>query len=209
MDLAKIWDLPDVQDFIQTIEREYRCDDFSFLDDKPYISQIDYDGATKIVFLSDSWDFVFKVAKYDCSRNYCELEMKNYQAAKEFNVQKIFLETALFWTFGNGLELYIQPKFDFTCWDYLQYHNGRSTLKRKLNNYGTKNTTKAWNGMYDSSRINLYWFSRVIQLYGKKFVYSLELFSQKQKMGDLHMSNIGWKDKKPVIFDYAGYFEDD
>ena len=211
MDLEKIRALPTVQDFIQSIETNYKNDfNFEFLENKKYISEIDYGGATKIVFLSDSWDFVFKIAKKeDCSRDYCQLEVKNYQAAKKYNVQKIFLETALFHTCNNdfGLQIYIQPKFDYDCWTFLHEKDGQRKLKRLLNNKDNKNTEKALSNMYDYSRINIYWFARVIQLYGKKFVSSLEKFSQDYQVGDLHLCNIGWKNNKPIIFDYAGYLE--
>ena len=49
------------------------------------------------------------------------------------------------------------------------------------------------------------WYARVLQLYGKKFLASFEQFSNEVQLNDLHNGNIGWRNGRPIILDYAGY----
>lgn len=50
-----------------------------------------------------------------------------------------------------------------------------------------------------------YWIARVTQLYGKKFMRSLEDWISQYEINDLHMGNIGMLNGVPVLLDYAGY----
>ena len=50
-----------------------------------------------------------------------------------------------------------------------------------------------------------YWIARVTQLYGKKFMRSLENWIAEYEINDLHKGNIGMLNGVPVLLDYAGY----
>ena len=67
----------------------------------------------------------------------------------------------------------------------------------------SKALQKSINNLYDWT--DREWYARVLQLYGKKFLKSFEKFSQEVRLNDLHDGNIGWRNGKPIILDYAGY----
>lgn len=211
MDTQKILADPIVQKIIRAIninctDKDSHRDCYDFL---RKICTINNDGVTKTVFLHDNWDFVIKVSNYHRypSRNYCELEKQHYQSAKQFRVERVLLETEVLTQLSNGITLYVQPRYDENNSSYSWDIQKRRRLEKKLNNQARSCPTgKAHGGMYEAYRIDRTWFCRVVQLYGKKFARALEAWSHANKIGDLHGSNIGWYQNRPVILDYAGYY---
>lgn len=203
--------LPIIQQIIEEILTH--CDDTSsHMDRYGFLHgfcEVNSDGETKTVFLHDDWDFVIKIPNYYSypNTNYCDLEVQHYKNACEYRVEKLLLETAPLITLSNGITLYFQPRYQLNTYHFLSDSKTSKKLRAKLNNTSELcPTTKARRKMYDSYRISSYWFARVVQLYGKKFARSLETWTQKNQIGDLHNCNTGWYNNKPIILDYAGYY---
>ena len=51
------------------------------------------------------------------------------------------------------------------------------------------------------------WLCDALEYYGLKKVEKLLTFIYDEDIDDLHSSNLGYKDGRPVIIDYAGYYE--
>lgn len=52
------------------------------------------------------------------------------------------------------------------------------------------------------------WSRMVISIYGKKMCKSLCDFIRENKINDLHCHNLGYKNNKPIILDFSGYYRD-
>ena len=210
MDLFRISLDPAVQEIMTRIEdfcsdTTSHGDDYDFLSD---ICEVNRNGETKTVFLHDGWDFVIKVPNYYsyARHNYCQLEADNYKKACAYRVERVLLETALLCTLKNGIQLYVQPRYTIDNNDYMDSPIHRHRLQKKCNTYRKPIVSKVAGEMYDGFRLNNLWLSRVIQLYGKRFMRSLEKWTQENRIGDLHDCNVGWVNNKPIILDYSGYF---
>ena len=210
MDLFRISLDPAVQEIMTRIEdfcsdTTSHGDDYDFLSD---ICEVNRNGETKTVFLHKEWDFVIKVPNYYsyARHNYCQLEADNYKKACAYRVERVLLETALLCTLKNGIQLYVQPRYTIDNNDYMDSPIHRHRLQKKCNTYRKPIVSKVAGEMYDGFRLNNLWLSRVIQLYGKRFMRSLERWTQENRIGDLHDCNVGWVNNKPIILDYSGYF---
>lgn len=210
MDLFRISLDPTVQEIMARIEEFCKdtirhSDCYDFLED---ICEINYHGETKTVFLHDGWDFVIKVPNYAHypNRNYCQLEAENYNKARSYRVERVLLETALLCTLRNGIQLYVQPRYTIDNSDFMDVRRNVNRLRKKCNAYRKPIVSRVVEKMYDGYRVDNLWLSRVIQLYGKKFMRSLERWTQDNRIGDLHNANVGWINNKPIILDYSGYF---
>lgn len=210
MDLFRISLDPTVQEIMTRIE-EFCSDTTSHYDSYDFLSdicEVNKGGETKTVFLHDEWDFVIKVPNYYsyARHNYCQLEADNYKKACAYRVERVLLETALLCTLKNGIQLYVQPRYTIDNNDYMDSRIRRKRLERKCNTYRKPIVSHVAGEMYDGYRLDNLWLSRVIQLYGKRFMRSLEKWTQANRIGDLHNCNVGWVNNKPIILDYSGYF---
>lgn len=165
-------------------------------------------GATRWCFVFDGDDYVYKISRNDDEEyhyDYCERELKNYEIAKTFDVEKLLLELRFVKELTNGIRIYAQSKFDFSHNDMDVNYN--RILRKKVNSrYSPSIVRKSINHcLYNS--IAFIWYARMIQLYGKKFARSFERFTKAAKVNDLHTANIGWKNDKPIILDYGGFLE--
>ena len=58
----------------------------------------------------------------------------------------------------------------------------------------------------DDDILDAQWLQIVFGLYGRKFTFSLIKFLNKEKINDLHNSNIGYdSSNKPKFIDFSGY----
>lgn len=210
IDTKPILELPRVQQIISKINATCKDiasheDNYDFLNP---LCEICYEGETKTVLLHKDWDFVIKIPNYYeyPKHNYCQLEVEKYASAKTYRVEKVLLETAFLIELENGISLYVQPKYSGSTVDLNCNSTKLKALRKKLNNLYSENTKKAIHEMYDYNRISKVWFSRVIQLYGKRFARSLEKWTKDNCIGDLHDNNTGWYNKQPIILDYSGYY---
>ena len=161
-------------------------------------------GETRWCFWFDDCDMVIKIPRFDCGRNfdYCQRELHNYEKARAYNVERILLPIQYIGEYG-AVSVYLQPRFSYSH-DDMSVSNGNA-LRKKLNNIPrrSKALSNSLNNLY--SWVDREWYARVLQLYGKKFLASFEKFSVEAKLNDLHDGNIGWRNGRPIILDYAGY----
>lgn len=160
-------------------------------------------GETRWCFYYDNVDEVIKIPRFDGDRNYdyCKRELHNYKLAQQYRVEAVLLPIRYIGCFG-GSDIYIQPKFTYSNSD--MNLNQRKALKQKLGSArNSRIMRKSWNKLYYC--MDDAWYARVLQLYGKKFLASFEKFSNEAQLNDLHNGNIGWRNGRPIILDYAGY----
>jgi len=163
-------------------------------------------GETRYAVIFKYNNFVLKIPRYEyCKEDYCQAEIRAYESAKKFRVERILLPIELYYTTTTGISIYKQPKYSFSTSDgeynlgydgYLNHRNipTRCPIVRKITDE-----------CRDGDRISRRWMARVLQLYGKKFCRSFEAWTMENNVNDLHNSNTGWLDNKPIILDYAGY----
>ena len=161
-------------------------------------------GETRWCFWFDDCDMVIKIPRFDNGRDfdYCQRELHNYEKARIYRVERILLPIDYIGEYG-AVRVYLQPRFTYSHDDMSDgKHN---TLRKKLNNIPNRSKVlaRSLNNLY--SWVDREWYARVLQLYGKKFLASFEKFSRDARLNDLHDGNIGWRNGRPIILDYAGY----
>lgn len=161
-------------------------------------------GETRWCFWFDDCDMVIKIPRFDGGRDfdYCQRELHNYEKARIYRVERILLPIEYIGEYG-AVRVYLQPRFTYSHDDMSDgKHN---TLRKKLNNIPNRSKVlaRSLNNLY--SWVDREWYARVLQLYGKKFLASFEKFSRDARLNDLHDGNIGWRNGRPIILDYAGY----
>lgn len=163
-----------------------------------------HSGTTRKALVFPKEGIVYKFPRLDRyhGSDYCELEVENYNSAKQYRVEKLLLPIIFVGKTTGGVPVYIQPMY-FRSVSELTYGE-----RDRLHHKTTANpelTQKIRRGCYDSS-INSSWIMRATQLYGKKFMRSFQMWTKASSVNDLHNANIGYiKGDRPVIIDYAGY----
>lgn len=161
-------------------------------------------GETRWCFWFDDCDMVIKIPRFDHGRDfdYCQRELHNYEKARIYRVERILLPIEYIGEYG-AVRVYLQPRFTYSHDD--MNPGKHNTLRKKLNNIPNRSKVlaRSLNNLY--SWVDREWYARVLQLYGKKFLYSFEKFSRDARLNDLHDGNIGWRNGRPIILDYAGF----
>ena len=163
-------------------------------------------GQTRYAVVFKRDNFVLKIPRYGyCKEDYCKAEIRAYESAKKFRIERILLPIELYHTTSTGIAIYKQPKYSFSTsdgqynYDYDTYLTRRNTPHRK------PIVHKVASECCDGGRISRRWMARVLQLYGKKFCRSFGAWTMENHVNDLHSNNTGWLNNKPIILDYAGY----
>ena len=163
-----------------------------------------FHGETRWCFWFDDCDMVIKIPRFDGGRDfdYCARELHNYEKACVYHVERILLPIEYIGEYG-AVSVYLQPRFTYAHDD--MGIGKRNALRKKLNNIPNRSKAlyRSLSNLYDW--VDREWYARVLQLYGKKFLFSFEKFSKEVKLNDLHNGNIGWRNGRPIILDYAGY----
>lgn len=181
-----------------------------------YEGNVDYaEGATKGVLIFKDLGFVIKIPysmldEYDiCGAydgvetwNYCSQEANRYGMAENEGLQDVFLETTLLDDI-NGYPVYIQP--------YAQIFKNMEASDISEHSYASseeeKQQTRNINEEYAFNDITNIWESEVFALYGKDYYIKLKSFINDIDINDLRTANIGYYNNKPVLVDYAGFYE--
>ena len=178
-------------------------------------------GATKMVVGSDELDYVLKVpfmgnfyGQYEttetgeeyceytfsefCHGDYCYDEVEIYKHAVDFGVEKIFAKTEAFADLECGIIVYKQPKV---------LSSNDSSGSRRPSPAAVKRAEE----LRYTSPFKAFWVAQVIDQYGEEFFDKVLEFINDicPEVGqDMHQGNYGFTyDGKPIILDYAGYFE--
>lgn len=159
-------------------------------------------GATRICVYHKDWDFVLKFDEEYQTTAYCSLECYHYEMAKAYRVERVLLPIERVATFDNGLKIYRQAKFT-TGWHDLSNKDNKALRSAYEQTKHSKTFKKIYKGMHHET--HGIWVARVTQLYGKKFMRSLENWISEYEVNDLHTGNIGLLNGVPVLLDYAGY----
>lgn len=169
-------------------------------------------GSSKICLVFDNkTDFIVKWT-YDSynNKNNQDESVKEciiYIAAKAEKLEFFFPKTEIFGQWG-GVTVVIQDKVDYSVEEcsveklsYYQHISQTVTNKIFL-----KMENDFQIGSFYDRELNPVWGKLVISLYGKKITKKLCKFIQKYGINDLHSENIGYKNDKPVILDFSGYY---
>lgn len=163
-------------------------------------------GATRMAFIRNDYDYVLKVDLPFCSMHYNQLELKAYEDAETYGVQKILLPVRCIHTFDDGRSVIWQPKHQFELRCEPKDHR-RSVENKTMWSTKRPRADILRREMPQCSRINTTWWARAYQVYGKRFMRLLVDWAEENDVTDLHGANVGYYKNKPCIFDYAGYHD--
>ena len=170
-------------------------------------------GVTKMCLIFKDTDFVLKWTKSVCWFSNAEKdeayeEYEIYLKAKEKGLEKMFPYTELLGRVNN-IPIILQEKIDFSCDDCpypktVRYKEITKTAKQKVY---FKMCDGFWvQGCCYNRELNELWAKMTLILYGKNFVKKLCEFIQENRINDLHGSNLGYKNNKPIILDFSGFY---
>lgn len=186
-------------------------------------------GATKIVLIPEDKDYVIKIpitkiayrefffydgayrkGKFAIRDNiggdYCKKEEEIYNLIDE-EVKEMFAETK-FLIEVNKLPIYIQEKIDFSFDNkYFNPNVFPSDRKSDMDIRTIVNSELSLKGMNNLGGLNTEFCYDVMMNYGIDSFLLLMREINFWEIGDLHKSNIGYKNYKPMIFDYSGFGE--
>ena len=168
------------------------------------------DGATKICLIFKDWPFVIKWSFENNDDAF--IEAKIYADAVENNIQQFFPATKLLFE-HNGVKFILQEKVDASVYDGFsgKERDRVTTITKTVSGRIVKKVQQTCLKASPKNRRTLdnTWVAMAISLYGKKTCKSLCEFIVENHINDLHEDNIGYKNDRPIILDFAGYHRDD
>ena len=151
--------------------------------------RVDY-GATRYCVIFEELGVVLKRDDSDYGGGFCDREAFLYQKAKEYHIERAFLPIEYL---GRGW--FIQPYANLGAWPTLKSNGISSKHEIKFNAFKSR--------MQDVD-INSVWLLHLYKYYGWDFFKSFFHFCKRYRVNDLHCENVGFINKKPVVFDYSG-----
>lgn len=135
-------------------------------------------------------------------------EVRIYEHAKAQGLEMFFPKTEIFAEI-NGVVYVRQEMVDVSCSDLpypLQhkYAEQSRTASEKILKKVQAAFDEVRHGRYCRT-LNRTWVSMALVLYGKNLVKKFCEFAQKEGINDLHESNIGYKDNRPILLDFSGF----
>ena len=158
-----------------------------------------HSGVTRYALVFPKERLVFKFC-YSGRKDYCVQEFQNYQIAKTYRVERCLLPVELAFEI-DGIKVFCQPMYTKCVGD--MSNDEYDIVDRKIQHVPHKIYRKVRQGCYSAPPEN--WTKRAIQIYGKAFMKSFQLWTHDCCVDDLHSGNVGWLGKQPIIIDYAGY----
>lgn len=150
----------------------------------------DDSGATRYCVIFEELGVVLKRDDSDYGSGFCDREAFLYQKAKEYHVDKVFLPIEYL---NRGW--YIQPYAKLSVWPGLKFDGVSSKHENKFNSFFCR--------MRDVD-IDRDWLFHLYKYYGWDFFKSFFYFCKRYRINDLHSGNVGFIDKKPIVYDYSG-----
>lgn len=164
-----------------------------------------YNGVSRYCLYQKHWKEVIKISRFeeDPDHDYNEIELEHYRKACELGCADILLPTRKVATLKSSLGVFVQTRY--TC-SYSELNCGEADMLRRATRMIKLSPTfqKSMRALYDCP--STIWYARAWQVYGKKFMKQFEKFTRECEVGDLHTSNIGFLNNRPIILDYAGYY---
>lgn len=169
-------------------------------------------GSSKVCFIPYEADFVIKWTYNNSDEDNDDEALKEvdmYNKAVEAGLDMFFPKTELFYVM-NGINFIKQEKIDFSAnncsWStserYIAKTKTASDKKVQLMDKCFKKA--APNGRYARDLDSL-WAKMALIIYGKRLCKTLCEFVIENKINDLHKSNIGYKNNRPIILDFSGF----
>lgn len=199
LDIANKYDEEDVQGEIekQGIQNEVFC----------------VGGISKICLVFKDANFVSKYSSpYAYSDgNEAEREVDNYNRAVELGLEMFFPKTYLYGEI-DGINIIYQEKIDCNA-DELWKNSKLSLAIYNLTHdkidikkiASVKKRFDIEDAPYNRD-INTTWIAFMCALYTTEIIDKLVNFIQERRINDLHGENIGYKNNKPIILDFSGYY---
>ena len=181
-----------------------------------YKKPFDYaTGATKSVLIFEQLGFVIKIpfcrnsedyddyyeycnyftgADTDNGWDYCEAEADKYQRAEEEGISMCFAKTEKIGEIDR----------------YPIYMQELASIYKNVNYQSshTEEDSRQVNSICDSNNFyifNIEWLSDAFHFYGEKIFHKLLEFIRTVGINDLHDSNIGYIENRPVLVDYSSF----
>lgn len=166
------------------------------------------DGSSKICLVFPDVPYVVKWSTEGYSEAMREVQI--YKDAVSKNLEKFFPDT-IFLVSLNGIDFVAQEKIDFSVCE-CDLKNAR-IFSRITRTALDKTVAKMDREFQKASpfyrrRLDVQWAKMAIVLYGKKACKALCEFVIANKINDLHKSNIGYKNGRPIILDFSGFDRD-
>lgn len=164
------------------------------------------EGASKLCLIFPDAPYVVKWSTGENQEAMREVQV--YQDAVEANLEKFFPKTA-FLASINGVNFIAQEKIDFSvCECPIKQHRNFNRISKTALDKTAERMERQFKKASRSYRRSLdsQWAKMAIVLYGKKACKALCEFVISHEINDLHSSNIGYKNGKPIILDFSGYY---
>lgn len=157
-----------------------------------------YFGATRGCFIP-AYDptFVFKFDFNELWEEYCEIERCYYKEAAELGLEKCFAKVTFFDNIGNT-RIYKYEYVDTTA---------QRKKFRPLSEHELKQIDKIESSHKKKFTFPSTWSMDFIDYHGAETYEKFLSFVEAHGINDLHSTNIGYIKGRPVVFDYAGFFE--
>ena len=155
-----------------------------------------YFGATRGCFIpAYNPTFVFKFDFNELWESYCANEAEHYKQACKRGLGKCFAKTILFDNINNT-PIYKCEYVEERCSKY--FREVTADQIKTMNNITSKHKAPV---------LPTAWTQNFIDYYGIDVFETFLDFIVTYGINDLHDSNIGYKKGRPIVFDYAGFFE--
>ena len=204
----------DVEDFIDSIDRNKPNFDYYYGATKLVIAPWDTEYVIKIPFMGRySWEddeyYPLRGTKYGA--NYCEEEEKLYKMAQEEGLEDMFLPLIRVGYIENyNYPVFIQAKAE----TYYGNENTPKVSKASANKYRrwkSSSVGRSHNADRFFSKLPEDWQIQVLEFFSfnlRKIDHFIKFLTDYTNIiADLHSDNIGYCNGHPVIIDYGGYCE--
>lgn len=212
LELHKLICALDISDYGMAQEYDLECalaDYFANIRARVYTYDV-HNGASKFCLVPTDPNkmWVLKWALDDS----CETEERLYYDACQRGIEMFFPETHYMFSYMGGV-FYIQRKVDNSCYNlpYSKVQEYREIAKTSCHSKSQiwkrmeKKFDKADYGRGYDRGLNWTWANMALTIYGKKKCKALCDFIVEHEINDLHDSNIGYLNNKPIILDFCGY----
>lgn len=150
-------------------------------------------GASKIVFVPNEGEYVYKIGTNYYEEDYCYIEAENYKLAKEQGVDEFFIATEYFATIADH-DVYIQKKVDIASQEKITTRANREIGK----DYGAEHWD--YRIIFDTTCLGA-----LVSQYDIDKVEALYNFVKKYNINDLAEYNSCLENGAIKFFDYAGF----